>query len=372
MDNIVRDFSFELLEKKGKVRKGIIHTAHGDIRTPIFMPVGTQASVKGLTNDMINDTGAEIILGNTYHLFLRPGMEKMNKLGGLHKFMNWNKPILTDSGGFQIASLTKLRKLTEEGATFRSHIDGSKHFLSPEISTQMQEVLDADISMVLDECTPYENPKKEKYAMYQSLRWAERSRKAFNKRKGYGQFAIVQGGHNRELREECSKELVDMNFEGYAIGGVTGYGKELFSILDYVTDMLPENKPRYTMGIGKPTDIIGAIERGVDMFDCVHPTRLARHGHAFTKDGKINIRNSKFKEDFTPIESDCDCYSCKHYTRGYIRHLIVANETFGARLLSIHNIRFLIKLTENIREAIKENRLLEYKEEFINRYGVKK
>ena len=350
MDNIARDFSFELLEKKGKVRKGIIHTAHGDIRTPIFMPVGTQASVKGLTNDMINDTGAEIILGNTYHLFLRPGMEKMNKLGGLHKFMNWNKPILTDSGGFQIASLTKLRKLTEEGATFRSHIDGSKHFLSPEISTQMQEVLDADISMVLDECTPYENPKKEKYAMYQSLRWAERSRKAFNKRKGYGQFAIVQGGHNRELREECSKELVDMNFEGYAIGGVTGYGKELFSILDYVTDMLPENKPRYTMGIGKPTDIIGAIERGVDMFDCVLPSRYGRHGVAFANENgieiEIKIKQEKYAEEQIPLENGCDCFACKNHTRAYINHLVRSNEMLGCELLTVHNIRHLIRICQ--------------------------
>ena len=341
------DFSFELLEKRGKKRRGIIHTAHGDIHTPIFMPVGTQATVKCLTNDLIKNTNAEIILGNTYHLFLRPGMEKMEKLGGLHKFMNWDKPILTDSGGYQIASLTKLRKITEEGAKFQSHIDGTKHFLSPEISTEMQRILDSDISMVLDECTPYSNPKKEKYAMYQSIRWAERSRKSFKKREGYGQFAIVQGNDKRELREICAKELVSMNFEGYAVGGVTGYNEQLFSILDYTLDLLPENKPRYVMGIGKPIDIIGAIERGADMFDCVLPARYGRHGVAFSKENnkqiEIKIRQEKYALDESPLYENCNCYACKNHSRAYIHHLIKCNEVLGCTLLTVHNEHYMIQ-----------------------------
>ena len=340
-------FEFELLEKRGKKRRGIIHTAHGDIHTPIFMPVGTQATVKCLTNDMIKSTGAEIILGNTYHLFLRPGMQKMEQLGGLHKFMNWDKPILTDSGGFQIASLTKLRKITEEGAKFRSHIDGSLQFLTPEISTEMQRILDADISMVLDECTPYTNPKKEAYAMYQTLRWAERSRKAFKQREGYGQFAIVQGNDKRELREISARELVSMDFEGYAVGGVTGYNEQLFSILDYTLDMLPENKPRYVMGIGKPIDIIGAIERGADMFDCVLPARYGRHGVAFSKeDGKqveIKIKNEKYALDERPLQEGCECYACKNHTRAYINHLVRVNEVLGCTLLTLHNEAYMIR-----------------------------
>ncbi len=340
-------FEFELLEKRGKKRRGIIHTAHGDIHTPIFMPVGTQATVKCLTNDMINSTGAEIILGNTYHLFLRLGMEKMEKLGGLHKFMNWNKPILTDSGGFQIASLTKLRKITEEGAKFRSHIDGSLQFLSPEISTEMQRVLDADISMVLDECTPYTNPKREKYAVFQSIRWAERSRKAFKQREGYGQFAIVQGNDKQDLREICAKELVDMDFEGYAVGGVTGFNDALFSILDYTLDMLPENKPRYVMGIGKPVDIIGAIERGADMFDCVLPARYGRHGVAFAKEKgeqiELKLRQEKYSLDESPLDENCQCYACKNHTRAYIHHLTKADEVLGCTLLTLHNESYMIK-----------------------------
>ena len=307
-------FEFELLEKRGKKRRGIIHTAHGDIHTPIFMPVGTQATVKCLTNELIKSTGAEIILGNTYHLFLRPGKDKMEKFGGLHRFMNWDKPILTDSGGFQVMSLSAMRKVKEEGVIFRSHIDGSLHTLTPESSTDMQRVLNSTISMVLDECVPYgATLKKIKNSMYRTIRWAERSRKAFVKRGGYGQFAIVQGGDNHEMREFCAKELIDMDFEGYAIGGMVGYNEELFKILDYALDLLPENKPRYVMGIGKPVDIIGAVERGADMFDCVLPSRYGRHGIAFTN------------------------------TRAYIHHLVKANEVLGALLLTHHNETFLIK-----------------------------
>jgi len=344
-------FEFELLEKRGKKRRGIIHTAHGDIHTPIFMPVGTQATVKGLTNSMIESTGAEIILGNTYHLFLRPGMKKMEKLGGLHKFMNWQKPILTDSGGYQIASLTKLRKITEEGAKFRSHIDGSLQFLTPEISTEMQRVLDADISMVLDECTPYTNPKKEKYAMYQTLRWAERSRKAFKQREGYGQFAIVQGNDKRDLREISARELVSMDFEGYAVGGVTGYNEQLFSILDYTLDMLPENKPRYVMGIGKPIDVIGAIKRGADMFDCVLPARYGRHGIAFANENgqqiEIKIRQEKYALDERPLQEGCNCYVCQNHTRAYLNHLTRTDEMLGCMLLTLHNETYMIKTAKD-------------------------
>ena len=337
-------FEFELLEKRGKKRKGILHTAHGDIHTPIFMPVGTQATVKCLTNDLINGTGAEIILGNTYHLLLRPGMEKMVKLGGLHKFMNWQKPILTDSGGFQVMSLSSMRKVKEDGVIFRSHIDGSLYMLTPESSTEMQRVLDSTISMVLDECTPYgATPKKIKNAMYRTIRWAERNRKAFVKRDGYGQFAILQGGDVRELREICAKELVSMDFEGYAIGGMVGYNDELFRILDYALDLLPEDKPRYVMGIGKPVDIIGAIERGADMFDCVLPSRYGRHGVAFSKQGELKLRHEKFALDERPLEEDCSCYACQNHTRAYIHHLVRAGEVLGGLLLTHHNETFLIK-----------------------------
>lgn len=329
-------FEFELLEKKGKKRRGVIHTAHGDIHTPIFMPVGTQATVKCLTNDMIKTLGAEIILGNTYHLFLRPGQDIMKKLGGLHKFMNWDKPILTDSGGFQVMSLAHMRKVKEEGVTFRSHIDGSLHTLTPEESTDMQLALDSTISMVLDECAPYGcNQKKIKHAMYRTLRWAERSRKAFCKRDGYGQFCILQGGQNKDLRQQCAKELVNMDFEGYAIGGMVGYNEELFKVLDYTLDLLPENKPRYVMGIGKPVDIIGAIERGADIFDCVLPARYGRHGVALLKDKELKLRQRQFELDEQPIDENCDCYACKNHTRAYIHHLIKANEILGNILLTI-------------------------------------
>ena len=340
-------FCFELLEQRGKKRRGVVHTAHGDIHTPIFMPVGTQATVKCLTNDLIDSTGAEIILGNTYHLLLRPGREKMEKLGGLHKFMNWHKPILTDSGGFQVMSLAKIRKVKEEGVVFRSHIDGSLHLLTPESSTDMQRVLDSTISMVLDECTQYgASEKKIKNAMFRTIRWAERNRKAFVNREGYGQFAIVQGGDDPKLREICAKELVSMNFEGYAIGGMVGYNEELFKILDYALDMLPEEKPRYVMGIGKPVDIIGAVERGADMFDCVLPARYGRHGVAFVKEGELKLRQQEFALDERPLEEGCGCYACKNHTRAYIHHLVRANEILGSLLLTHHNETFLIKVAK--------------------------
>ena len=349
-------FGFELQHTYKKARAGIIHTAHGDIHTPIFMPVGTQGTIKGLTNEHILQTNAEIILGNTYHLFLRPGLEVFKQLGGLHKFMNWNKPILTDSGGYQIASLTQLRKVKEEGATFQSHIDGSKHFLSPEISTEMQTALDSDISMVLDDCTPYDNPKKREQAMYRSLRWAERSRKAFIKREGYGQFAIVQGGPHKELRQECAEELVKMDFEGYAVGGVTGYHDTLFSTLDFTIPFLPENKPRYVMGIGKPIDIVGAIARGSDMSDCVLPARYARHGVCFTREGELKLREAKYEIDTQSLDKHCTCYTCQNHTRAYIHHLWKAGEMLACTLMTLHNITYYLDLVKHCRNEILNDR----------------
>ena len=344
-----KQFSFELLEKKGKKRKGIIHTAHGDIHTPIFMPVGTQATVKTLTNDLINSTGAEIILANTYHLMLRPTADKVAELGGLHKFMNWQKPILTDSGGFQVMSLSNMCKVREEGVRFRSHIDGSEHLLTPEISMEIQYKLDSTITMAFDECTPYGcSEKRVKNAMFRSIRWAERCRKVFVKRNGYGQFGIVQGGDNPEMREKCAKELITMDFDGYAIGGMVGYNEELFKILDYALDMLPENKPRYVMGIGKPADLIGAIQRGADMFDCVLPSRYGRHGVAFVRENnqeiELKMRLKTFELDERPLEKDCQCYACRNHTRAYIHHLIRADEILGRTLLTLHNIQHLINV----------------------------
>ena len=369
---------YELInrEKNTKARYGLLHTNYGTYETPMFMPVGTQATVKTLSPEELKEVNSGVILSNTYHLWLRPGEDIVEKAGGLHKFMNWYGPILTDCGGFQVFSLIKNKKkdIMEEGVIFKSHLDGKKLLLTPELSIQIQNKLDSDIAMSFDECIPY--PATYEYAKAsteRTIRWAKRGKEVFNN-PNQSLFGIVQGGEYKDLREYSAKETVKIGFDGYAIGG-TSVGEDkvtMYNMIDYAVEHLPEDKPRYLMGVGDPLDILEAVTRGIDMFDCVHPTRLARHGHAFTKYGKINVRNNKFKDDFTPIESDCDCYACKHYTRAYIRHLIVANETFGARLLSIHNIRFLIKLTENIRESIKENRLLEYKEEFINRYGVKK
>ena len=369
---------YELIkkEKNTKARYGLLHTNYGTCETPMFMPVGTQATVKTLSPEELKEVNSGVILSNTYHLWLRPGEDIVAQAGGLHKFMNWDGPILTDCGGFQVFSLIKNKKkdIMEEGVVFKSHLDGKRLFLTPELSIEIQNKLDSDIAMSFDECIPY--PATYEYAKEsteRTIRWAKRGKEVFNN-PNQSLFGIVQGGEYKDLREYSAKETVKIGFDGYSIGGTSvGEDKDtMYKMIDYAIKYLPEDKPRYLMGVGDPIDIFEGVIRGVDMFDCVHPTRLARHGHAFTKDGKINVRNNKFKDDFTPIESDCDCYACKSYTKAYIRHLLVANETFGARLLSIHNIRFLIKLTENIREAIKENRLLEYKEEFINRYGVKK
>lgn len=363
---------YDLVKKdeRSKARLGILHTNYGSFDTPMFMPVGTQATVKTLSPEELKDMNSAVILSNTYHLWLRPGEDIVNKAGGLHKFMNYDGPILTDSGGFQVFSLAKPKDIKEEGVTFKSHIDGKKLFLTPELSIQIQNKLDSDIAMSFDECIPY--PSTYEYAknsVERTLRWAKRG-KDVHSNPNQSLFGIVQGSSHKELRKYSAIETVKMNFDGYSIGGVSvGEGKkEMYEQIDYCIDYLPTDKPRYLMGVGEPEDILEGVERGIDMFDCVLPTRIARHGNAFTHHGKTNIRNSKYKEDFTPIEESCDCYACKHYTKAYIRHLIVANETFGARLLSIHNIRFLIRLTEEIRESIKNDCFLEYKEKFLNDY----
>ncbi len=359
-------------EKSCQARLGKLHTNYGTYDTPMFMPVGTQATVKTLSPEELKAAHSGVILANTYHLWLRPGADIVDKAGGLHRFMNYDGPILTDSGGFQVFSLAKNKNkdITEEGVHFKSHIDGTKLFLTPELSIEVQNKLDSDIAMSFDECPPY--PVTYDYmkkSVERTLRWAARG-KAVHKNERQSLFGIVQGGEFEDLRRFSAIETVKMNFGGYSIGGTSvGEDKDtMYKMIDYAIPYLPDDKPRYLMGVGDPIDIIEGVIRGVDMFDCVLPTRIARHGNAFTRYGKINLRNAKFKEDFTPLESDCDCYACKNYTKAYIRHLIIANETFGARLLSIHNIRFLIKLTEELRESIRNNNILNYREDFIAKY----
>lgn len=369
---------YELIheEKNTKARRGMIHTNYGTVQTPMFMPVGTLATVKTLSPEEIKEVGSGVILSNTYHLWLRPGEDIVEKAGGLHKFMNYDGPILTDSGGFQVFSLAKNKKkdITEEGVHFKSHLDGKNLFLTPEKSIEIQNKLDSDIAMSFDECPPasasYEYLKN---SIERTIRWAKRG-KAVHKNENQSLFGIVQGGAHEDLRKYSAIETVKMNFDGYSIGGVANdheSKEDMYKAIDYSIPYLPTDKPRYLMGIGEPIDIIEGVIRGVDMFDCVLPTRIARHGNAFTRKGKINIKNAKYKEDMTPIEESCDCYACKHYTKAYIRHLITSNETFGARLLSIHNIRFLIKLTEDLREAIENDNILEYRKKFIEEYTDK-
>ena len=360
-------------EKNSEARLGTIETNYGTYETPMFMPVGTRATVKGLSPEELYNINAGIILANTYHLWLRPGEDLIFKAGGLHKFMNYQGPILTDSGGFQVFSLARKKDISEEGVKFKSHIDGTKLFLTPEKSIEIQNKLDSDIAMSFDECIPY--PADYDYvksSVLRTLRWAKRGKDVFNN-SNQSLFGIVQGGEYEDLRYWSAKELVKLDFDGYSIGGTSvGEDKEtMYKMIDYAIKYLPSDKPRYLMGVGDPIDLFEGVMRGVDMFDCVHPTRLARHGHAFTLDGKINIKNAKYKEDFTSIDGECDCYCCKNYTKAYIRHLIVANETLGQRLLSIHNLRFLIRIMENIRKSIQDDRFLEYKEEFMNRYKIK-
>ncbi len=364
-------------DSKCKARYGTIQTNYGTYETPMFMPVGTQATVKTLDPRELKEVNSGIILSNTYHLWLRPGEDIVNKAGGLHKFMNWDGPILTDSGGYQVFSLAKNKKkdICEEGVHFKNHLNGEHLFLTPEKSIEIQNKLDSDIAMSFDECpaasATYEYLKN---SVERTIRWAKRGKAVFNNER-QSLFGIVQGGAYEDLRRFSAEETVKIGFDGYSIGGVANDDEskeDMYKAIDYSIPYLPIDKPRYLMGVGEPVDILEGVMRGVDMFDCVLPTRLARHGHAFRRNGKINLRNAKYKEDFTPIEDTCDCYACKHYTKAYIRHLIVANETLGARLLSIHNIRFLIKMTEEIRESIKKDKFLEYKDEFISKYRSEK
>ena len=365
---------FELIKesKDSKARLGKLYTPHGIIETPIFMPVGTRATVKAMTPEEVKDLGAQIILSNTYHLYLKPGHELIKEAGGLHKFMNWNGPILTDSGGFQVFSLGDLRKIKEEGVEFRSHIDGSKHFLSPEKSIEIQNALGSDIMMAFDECAPY--PASYEYvekSMERTTRWAKRCKDFHKDWDRQAIFGIVQGGMYKDLREKSAHDLVAMDFPGYAVGGLSvGEPKELMcDILDYTTPLLPKDKPRYLMGVGTPDYLFEAVIRGIDMADCVLPTRIARNGTVLTSSGKLVIRNARYSRDFNSLDSECDCYTCKNYSRAYIRHLFNVDEILGARLATIHNLHFLIKLMENIRKAIREDRLLEYKDEFYQKYG---
>lgn len=360
-------------DQKTNARRGILHTNHGDYATPIFMPVGTRATVKTLSPEELKDIHSAVVLANTYHLWLRPGEDIVAKAGGLHKFMNYDGPILTDSGGFQVFSLAEKKNIKEEGVLFKSHIDGRKLFLTPELSIQIQNKLDSDIAMSFDECPPYPvTYDYMKQSVERTIRWAKRGKDVHNN-ENQSLFGIVQGGEFEDLRYFSAKETVKLDFDGYSIGGTSvGEDKDtMYKMIDYAIKYLPEDKPRYLMGVGDPLDILEGVERGVDMFDCVLPTRIARHGNAFTRHGKLNIRNEKYKEDFTPIEDNCDCYACRHYTKAYIRHLMVCEETFGARLLSIHNLRFLIKLVEDIRENIEKDTFSEFKEQFIQNYTKK-
>ena len=364
---------YELIKNDGKARLGKLKTNYGTFDTPMFMPVGTLANVKTLTPEELYNMNSAVILSNTYHLWLRPGEDIVDKAGGLHKFMNYNGPILTDSGGFQVFSLAKKKDISEAGVIFKSHIDGKKLFLTPELSIQIQNKLDSDIAMSFDECIPY--PASYEYAKAsteRTIRWAKRG-KDVHSNDNQSLFGIVQGGEYEDLREYSAKETVKLDFDGYSIGGTSvGEDKDtMYKMIDYAIKYLPIDKPRYLMGVGEPIDLLEGVERGVDMFDCVLPTRLARHGNAFTRFGRINLKNLKYKEDFTPIEDNCDCYTCKNYTKAYIRHLITCDEMLGGRLLSIHNIRFLIKEMEEIREAIKNDNFKNYKEKFIRDYQNK-
>ncbi|MCP4110461.1 MAG: tRNA guanosine(34) transglycosylase Tgt [Desulfobacteraceae bacterium] len=372
MDKNINPFSFHMDNTDGRARLGTLQTGRGTIDTPAFMPVGTAATVKAMTPEAVLATGAQILLGNTYHLMLRPGAELIEKLGGLHNFMNWNKPILTDSGGYQVMSLSKLRKLTENGVAFQSHIDGRQYELTPERSVEIQRLLDADITMCFDECTPY--PADEKTAaesMRLSMRWAERSKQAYTEKDGYGLFGIVQGSVYPELRMESCQALTEKGFDGYAVGGLAvGEGRELmFKTLDITTPHLPDNKPRYLMGVGKPPDIVGAVLRGIDMFDCVLPTRSGRNGQAFTRFGPLNLNNAKHTQDPAPLDEKCKCYTCRRYSRAYLHHLIKAKEILGAVLLTWHNLHYYQILMAGLRKAISEHRTEEFARKFDEDYN---
>ncbi|MDH3235275.1 MAG: tRNA guanosine(34) transglycosylase Tgt [Alphaproteobacteria bacterium] len=348
-------FGYELLASDGAARRGRLTTAHGPVETPAFMPVGTAATVKGMTAEMVAETGAQMVLANTYHLMLRPGAERVAKLGGLHKFMDWQGPILTDSGGFQVMSLAELRKITEEGVTFRSHIDGAKVTLTPERSVEIQHQLDATVTMVFDECTPWPVSETDAAAsMRLSMRWAERSRAAFVERPGYALFGIVQGSAFRDLREESAKALTNVGFDGYAVGGLAvGEGQAMmFEMLEATVPHLPAGTPHYLMGVGKPADIVGAVARGIDLFDCVLPTRSGRTGQAFTRAGTLNMRNARHAEDGGPLDPECRCPACRGHSRAYLHHLFKADEMLGPILLTAHNLTYYQDLMRDIGDAI--------------------
>ena len=360
-------FQFNINATDGRARTGVINTPKGDIRTPAFMPVGTAATVKAMMPENVKATGADILLGNTYHLMLRPGAERVHNLGGLHKFMNWQGPILTDSGGYQVMSLTDLRKLTEEGVKFKSHIDGSLYNLTPEYSMEIQRLLGSDIVMSFDECTPFPATEKQaKSSMDLSMRWAQRSRDAFGDRPGYALFGIQQGSTFKDMRAESADKLTNIGFDGYAVGGLAvGEGQDLmFEVLEYAPNQLPTDKPRYLMGVGKPDDIVGAVQRGIDMFDCVLPSRSGRTGQALTRRGAVNMRNSRHRDDQRPLDESCECPCCKNYSRAYLHHVHKAGEIISSMLLTWHNLHYYQVLMSELRQAIASNKLDSYVTEF--------
>ena len=368
---------YELIktDKQTGARLGIVHTPHGSFETPAFMPVGTQATVKTMSPEEVKEMGAGIILSNTYHLWLRPGHEIVREAGGLHKFMNWDRAILTDSGGFQVFSLSDIRRIEEEGVHFRNHLNGDKLFLSPEKSMEIQNAVGSDIMMAFDECPPY--PATYEYmknSVERTSRWAERCLKAHVRPEDQGLFGIVQGGEFEDLRKQSAKDLVSLDFPGYAIGGLSvGEPKEIMNrMLEFTTPLLPNDKPRYLMGVGSPDSLIDGAIRGIDMFDCVLPTRIARNGTCMTSQGRLVVKNAKYARDFGPLDPNCDCYTCKNYSRAYIRHLIKADETFGIRLTSYHNLYFLQDLMRQVRLAIRQDRLGDFREEFFEQYGFNK
>ena len=362
-------------DSRTKARRGTLSTPHGSLETPVFMPVGTQATVKAMKPETVKKLGREgasIILSNTYHLYLRPGHEIIREAGGLHRFMNWDGAILTDSGGFQVFSLGDLRKITEEGVAFRSHIDGSSHMVTPEKSIEVQNALGSDIMMAFDECAPYPADRDYvKRSLERTTRWLKRCKEYHQDVERQSLFGIMQGGVYPDLRRQSAEEIVDLDLPGYAIGGLSvGEPKELmYEVLDSCVDHLPAGKARYLMGVGSPDCLFEGVERGIDMFDCVLPTRIARNGTAFTSGGRVAIKNAKYERDFTPLDHDCDCYTCRNYSRAYLRHLFKSNEILSSMLLTEHNLHFLVRTMENIRQAIEEDRFLEYKKEFYERYG---
>lgn len=368
--------TYELIKtcKQTGARLGRVHTPHGSFDTPAFMPVGTQASVKGMSPHEMKEVGAEIILSNTYHLYLRPGHELIKEAGGLHGFMNWDRPILTDSGGFQVFSLGDFRKISEEGVMFKSHIDGSKLFLTPEKVIEIENALGADIIMSFDECIPY--PADREYAkksLERTSRWAKRCKEAHLDVEKQSLFGIVQGGMYADLRKQSVEELLEIDFPGYAIGGLSvgEPAKDMYDMLDVTVPLLPKDKPRYLMGVGSPDYLLEGTLRGIDMFDCVLPTRIGRNGTVLTSRGKLIIRDAKYAKDFFPMDPECDCYACKNFTRAYIRHLIKAKEMFGLRLATQHNLHFLLNLMKNVRTAILEDRLMDFRNEFYDKFGYK-